>query len=235
MKSFRALIKESLGIYRKKIGSILVLLMVFVVITIIFGLSLGVCVGIGISPPGHVGIPMVLFFIGIVLLMIIFFIFTELSFLILIARPVEIKLRRIFKEAWEKLWQCLWIMILLTIDLFIIFFSFFLTIPCLIIAIYLIFCFYVFITEGEKGTNVLKRSWALVKGNWWKIFGKLFLLGIVFDMIYILLSSVNNLLSIVFQFFYTPFGIIFLYLIYLELKKSKEIQAPTPIQVQESI
>ncbi len=83
----------------------------------------------------------------------------------------------------------------------------------------------------EKGINALKRSWNLIKGNWWKVFGRTILLNGFFGIIFFALGSINDLLSSVFQLFSLPFYAIFLYLIYLELKKSKEIQAPTPIQV----
>jgi len=157
---------------------------------------------------------------------VLWIIFIGLTFIILVVKPAGTKLKEIFQEAWKKFGQYLWLVILTSI--FVVLSTLFFIIPGIIVGTYLTFYSYVFVVEEEKGMNALKRSWNLVKGNWLKVFGRLFLLGIIFNIIYILLSSVNNLLGSVFQLFYMPFSIIFLYLIYLELKKSKEIQ----VQIQ---
>jgi len=168
--------------------------------------------------------------IGMFLIMVLSIIFIGLTFIILIVKPVGTKLKEIFQEAWKKFGQYLWLVILASI--FVVLSTLFFIIPGIIVGTYLTLYSYIFIVEGKRGMEALKHSWKLVEGNWWKVFGRLFLLGIVFNIIYTLLSSVNNLLGTVFQLFYMPFSIIFLYLIYLELKKSKEIQAPIQIQPQ---
>lgn len=233
MKNFTILIKESFEIYKEKITPVLLLSVIFIVTTIILGILLGgslifsllLAKGSGVS----IETSRALFFSPAFFLLFLVFvfwgIFIGLSFLTLVIKPVGTKLKEIFQEAWKRFAKYLWLVIL--VSFFVTLASLFLVIPGIIVAIYLSFYSYVFIIEGEKGMNALKRSWSLVKGNWWKVFGRLFLLNIVFGIIFILLSSVNDLLGSVFQLFYMPFNIIFFYLIYLELKKSKEIQIQT--------
>jgi len=149
------------------------------------------------------------------------FMFIGLSFLICVIKPAGTKLKEIFQDAWKKLWQ--YILIVLLVGFFTLLSCFLLFIPGIIVGVYLMFCSYVFVAEGGKGMDVLKRSWALVKGNWWKIFGRIVLLNIVVMIIFSILSSANDLLGSLFQYFCIPFSTIFMYLMYLELKKSKEM------------
>ncbi|MCK4805982.1 MAG: hypothetical protein KAS91_02255, partial [Candidatus Pacebacteria bacterium] len=224
-------------IYKQKITSILILLAIFVAITIIFVILFGILLGgsllfsllLAKGSGASADAFKTLIFSPALFLFILTYafwsIFIGLSFLILAIRPAGTKLKEIFQEAWKKLWQYFWITIL--VGFFTILSFIFFIIPGLIVAIYLMFCPYILIVEGEKGMNALKRSWNLVKGNWWKVFGRLILLNIVFSIISTILGLVNNLLGTIFQFLCMPLSIIFLYLIYLELKKSKEIQIQT--------
>ena len=232
MKNFTVLIKESFEIYKQKIIPILLILLISGVVVLILGGLLGGSMMFSVlrlKDTGATEIAKALFFsplvIGIFLAIGLWMIFIGLTFIILAVKPAGTKLKEIFQEAWKKFGQYLWVVILA--GFFVTLASLFLVIPGMIVAIYLTVYSYVFVVEGEKGINALKRSWSLVKGNWWKVFGRLFLLNIVFGMIFILLSSVNDLLGSVFQLFWMPFNIIFFYLIYLELKKSKEIQIQT--------
>ena len=233
MKNFTTLIKESFEIYKQKITPILLILLISGVVITILGVTLGGSMMFSVlqlKETAATEIAEALFFsplvIGMFLVIVLWIIFIGLTFIILVVKPAGTKLKEIFQEAWKKFGQYLWLVILTSI--FVVLSTLFFIIPGIIVGTYLTFYSYVFVVEEEKGMNALKRSWNLVKGNWLKVFGRLFLLGIIFNIIYILLSSVNNLLGSVFQLFYMPFSIIFLYLIYLELKKSKEIQ----VQIQ---
>jgi len=236
MKNFTTLIKESFEIYKEKITPILLTLLISGVVMTILGVFLGgnmMFSLLKLKDAAAIETVKALFFspsvIGMFLAIVLWAIFIRLTFIILIVKPAETELKGIFQETWKKFGQYLWLVILT--NFVVILSTIFLIIPGIIVGTYLTFYSYVFIIEGEKGINALKRSWALVKGNWWKVFGRLILLNVIFSTIFILLSSVNDLLGSVFQLFWMPFNLIFLYLIYLELKKSKEIQAPTPIQV----
>ncbi|TSA57921.1 hypothetical protein D4R42_00685 [bacterium] len=237
MKNFTTLIKESFEIYKQKITPILLILLISGVVMTILGVSLGGSMMFSVlklkdtaaieTVKALFSSPLV---IGIFSVIVLWIIFIGLTFIILTVKPVGTKLKEIFQEAWKKFGQYLWLVILVSI--FVTLSTLFFIIPGIIVGTYLTFYSYIFITEGKKGMEALKHSWKLVEGNWWKVFGRLFLLGIVFNIIYVLLSSVHDLLSSVFQLFYMPFIVIFSYLIYLELKKSKEIQIPTQTQPQ---
>jgi hypothetical protein len=223
MKNFTTLIKESFGIYKQKIKSILMILITGWVLTMVFGILTSL-----ISPESIIekgGYHAVLLILGIFLFVILLSAFITLSFILLTIKPTGTKLREIFQEVWKKLWQYLWIVAL--VGFFTTLSFIFFIIPSLIVWVYLVFSLYVFITEEGKGMNALKRSWALVKGNWWKVFGRVFLLNMIFGIIFIILSSINDSLGTIFQYLLMPFNVMFMYLIYLELKKSKEIQVQT--------
>jgi len=223
MKNFTTLIKESFEIYKQKIKSILMILLMGWVLIMVFGILTSL-----ISPESIIekgGYHAVLLILGIFLFIILLSAFITLSFMLLAIKPTGAKLREIFQEVWKKLWQYFWIVVL--VGFFTTLSFFFFIIPGLIVGIYLVFSLYVFIAEEGKGMNALKRSWVLVKGNWWKVFGRIFLLNMIFGIIFIILSSINDSLGTIFQYLLMPFNVIFMYSIYLELKKSKTIQIQT--------
>ena len=234
MKNFADLIKESFEIYRQKIASILILMLIFSGLIMIFGILVSfVAPGDIIENGGYLGVLLIL---GIYLFMIFLSTFIGFSLMLLVIKPVGIKLKEIFQEVWKKLWQYLLIAIL--VGFFVMITSFLLIIPGIIVGVYLAFSSFVFIIEEEKGINALKRSWNLVKGNWWKVFGRIMLLVLVFGILFSILGLVDLLLPLLLPivFLYAllmhfcmfgcvmPFSIIFSYLIYLGLKKSKEVQ-----------
>jgi len=237
MKNFTTLVKESFWVYKQKIIPILLILLISGVVMIILGVSLGGSMMFSVlklKGATATETAKALFFsplvIGMFSAIALWTIFIGLTFIILTVKPVGTKLKEIFQEAWKKFGQYLWLVIL--VGFFVVLSTLFFVIPGIIVGTYLTLYSYIFIVEGKRGMEALKHSWKLVEGNWWKVFGRLFVIGIVFNIIYTLLSSINDLLGIVFQLFYLPFGIIFLYLIYLELKKSKEIQVQTQSQTQ---
>jgi len=220
MKNFTDLIKASFEIYRQKIKSILKLMIIFWGISMIFGVLISLTSPESIIENG--GYFALLFVLGLCLSFLFLYSFIMFSFILLAIKPVGTELKEIFQDAWKKLWK--YILILLLVSFFTILSFLLLFIPGIIVGIYLMFCSYVFVVEGGKGMNVLKRSWALVKGNWWKVFGRIVLFNVIVMVIFSILKSVNNLLGSLFQYLCIPFSMIFMYLIYLELKKSKEIQ-----------
>ena len=220
MKNFTVLIKESFEIYKQKIKSILKLMIIFWGLSIIFGILTSLMSPESIIENG--GYLALLFVLCLCLFIIFLYSLITFSFILLAVKPVETKLEEIFQDAWEKLWQYILIVLLVGFFTFLSFLLLF--IPGIIVGVYFMFCSYILVIEGGKGIDVLKRSWALVKGNWWKVFGRIVLLNIVVMIIFSILSSVNDLLGSLFQYLCIPFSVIFMYLIYLELKKSKEIQ-----------
>lgn len=236
MKNFTSLMKESFNIYKEKIKPILLILLISGGVMTILGVLLGGSMmfpALRLKDAAATEIVKSLFFsplfIGIFFAIILCTIFIGFTFIILTVKPAGTKLKEIFQEAWQKFGQYLWLVILVSI--FVVLSTLFFIIPGIIVGTYLTVYSYVFVVEGGKGVNVLRRSWNLVKGNWWKVFGRLLLLGIVFNIIFFFFTSLHSLIATIAQFLFMPFSIIFSYLIYLELKKSKEIQTQAQAEV----
>jgi len=238
MKIFSSLLLESFQVFNQKLKPILVWLLVYVIIV---GISTEIStfldskLSIMSSSVSSGVILSRIDFLFIFLESFAFIIFLFLSgsymgafFITLMMKPIGTSLIEIAQEAWKKLWQ--YLLIVMLIWSFIILGLFLFIIPGLIISIYLAFSTFVFIDEGKTNMEALKRSWNLVKGNWWKVLGRWLLLSIVLFFVFVLLGSINNLLGSIFSALSTPFSMIFVYLIYLELKKSKELQPQILIQ-----
>jgi len=213
MKNFTSLLMESFEIYKQKRKPILILLLIYVVVigAIIAIVSFFYTRLSVISSSGGAlsEINFLYFFLKsflFIISLLLFGVYMGASSMVLIMRPVGTSLSEVFKEAWKKLWGYLLITILIWFFIILAYLFFF--IPGVIISVYLAFSVFVFIDEEKRNMDALKRSWSLVKGNWWKVFGRV-VLCLILSM---------------------PFAIIFMYLIYLELKKSKEIQPQAPTQ-----
>jgi len=213
MKNFTSLLMESFEIYKQKRKPILILLLIYVVVigAIIAIVSFFYTRLSVISSSGGAlsEINFLYFFLKsflFIISLLLFDVYMGASSMVLIMRPVGTSLSEVFKEAWKKLWGYLLITILIWFFIILAYLFFF--IPGVIISVYLAFSVFVFIDEEKRNMDALKRSWSLVKGNWWKVFGRV-VLCLILSM---------------------PFAIIFMYLIYLELKKSKEIQPQAPTQ-----
>lgn len=233
MKNFTFLLKESLEMYKQKLKPILVLLLIYVVgiggiMSIVPFLydRLSVITYSGGSL-AEISLLFLEFFIFIIILLL-FGSYMGASYMILIMRSVGTLLSEVFKEAWKKLWGYLLITILIWFFIILAYLFFF--IPGVIVSVYLAFSAFVFIDEGKRNMDALKRSWSLVKSNWWKVFGRVVSLNIVLILVFTLLGRINNLTGSIFSILSMPFAIIFIYLIYLELKKSKEIESQISTQ-----
>jgi hypothetical protein len=111
-----------------------------------------------------------------------------------------------------------------------------LAIPGIIISTYLAFSQYVFIFEKKKPLDSFSISLAYVKGNWWKILGRLGLFGIMIAAMGIVLSLILSLIpsksireiisNIVSILVFTPLTLNFIYLLY---KNVREIKQNTPV------
>ncbi len=66
----------------------------------------------------------------------------------------------------------------------------FFLLPGIFFAIKLFFYAYIILIEGEGIFGSLSKSWQIVKGNWWRLFGFLFLFGIII----MVLASIFSLL-----------------------------------------
>jgi hypothetical protein len=75
-----------------------------------------------------------------------------------------------------------------------------LIIPGIIFSLWYTFAYYVIILEEKTGMNALRESKKMVYGRWWEIFFRLFLPGIFFGLILMIINSIaTNLTQYIFH------------------------------------
>lgn len=85
-----------------------------------------------------------------------------------------------------------------------------------------IFALYAVVCENKRGRESLSRSKELVKGYWWSVFGRTFLLGFIFTGVSVIGNkTLGPIATILFGIFLSPFWASYCYLIYEDLKKIK--------------
>ncbi len=127
------------------------------------------------------------------------------------------KVADLFYLASKKTGSFAWIIFLESICILAGFILF--VVPGIIFSVWFIFSTYMFVFEGKRGGAALSASRQLVKGYWWPVFGRYFLLmllSMVISLIPILGDPINFL-------FIVPFCAIFGYFIYQDLKRAKSI------------
>jgi hypothetical protein len=105
-----------------------------------------------------------------------------------------------------------------------------LIIPGIIFSVYYCFSIYALVFENQTGMAALRRSHTLVKNYWWAVFGRTFLLGVVYFAAMVVVSlpisflPENSALAIFWnivlsalRFIIGPIFVIFSYLIFKEL------------------
>lgn len=75
--------------------------------------------------------------------------------------------------------------------------------------------------DGTRGMRALKRSKELVAGNWWAVFGRLIIFGIISFFIGLTIGQIPLIGSLINMLFIMPLGIIYGYFIYEDLKAMK--------------
>jgi hypothetical protein len=110
---------------------------------------------------------------------------------------------------------------------------------CIMIINYLVFSQYALIKENTRIVESMRKSWNMVKGRWWKVFGYVLLFGLVmagFSMVFSIillpfnflggflfpLAMIGRFLQYAFNYlFLIPFSILFFKNFYLSLKNNK--------------
>lgn len=123
-------------------------------------------------------------------------------------------IRDALEKGWQKVWSFIW---LFTITGFIITGGFFLlVIPGIIFAVWFIFAQFILVSEDDRGMNAVLKSKEYVKGKWFDIFLRLFVIWLIAGILGAV-PFIGPILSII----YFPFMMIFIYLIYENLKVLK--------------
>jgi hypothetical protein len=125
------------------------------------------------------------------------------------------KIKGLYKTAWKKTWKYL-ILSLLTVFLIVLGLVL-LIIPGIILMIWFSFSSYELILENRGVTRSLGESKRLVKGRFWKVFGRLIIFGVFGILVQLLFVLIPYLGTVI----YPLAGALFVlpnYLLYQELK-----------------
>ncbi|GAI56590.1 unnamed protein product, partial [marine sediment metagenome] len=134
--------------------------------------------------------------------------------------PKDWKVRGVLKEGWSKYWPFFWVSLLTGLVIGLGFLLFIL--PGIIFVIWLAFSVYTVICEDKKGFKALSRSRELVKGHWWATAKRIFALMIITFPLSLGAQSIPYLGQFAYMILFTPFSIIYSYLIYQNLKEIKD-------------
>ncbi|MDO8530009.1 MAG: hypothetical protein Q7S10_01170 [bacterium] len=126
-------------------------------------------------------------------------------------------IKGLFLRAWSVVGSYAWVAFLAGIIALLGFIL--LIIPGIIFSVWVCFSSFVLIFEGVRGLKAIKKSKELVKGYWWPIFGRLAALtvaAILVSMIPVVGDAINLICV-------APFGLIYMYLLYEDIKKKKTL------------
>ncbi len=211
------LFKKSFELYKPRIWTMLLLGLIGSLGTMIIGGIFGIAsfatfIGGRVLPTFNL-LTALLFLIGI-LLIIILNLWVQIALFYMVKEEnVKVSIKNLLLSVKEKMISYYWIaflkgiVILVGLILFII--------PGIIFSIWFSFSQYVFVFEGIKGEKALSRSKELVKGYFWPVLGRL----VVLLVIMMLISSISKLGFLINSLITMPFGIIYIYVIYEDLKR----------------
>lgn len=131
----------------------------------------------------------------------------------LVAREKNLRIGEYLSRAWQAAGSYLWVSLLAGLAVaggFLL-----LIIPGIIFAVWFVCARYIVLFENIRGRAALARSRELAKGYWWAIAGRLLAVGVC-SMLISWIPFVGPIINILFT---TPFAIIYIYLIYEDLKR----------------
>jgi hypothetical protein len=117
-----------------------------------------------------------------------------------------------------------------------------LVIPGIVVMVYAVFSYYTLTIDGKRNFAALTESFSLIRGRWWKVFGRLLfscLIGLVVYIVAVLVALVLSLLpevlaiilgvilALAVAVFGWTFGIAYFYRLYVSLKESRSANVPT--------
>lgn len=234
LSSFWKLLGLSFRAYRKKfflLACIVAIPLLFLILLILGMLGAG---RLGENPLlpgfGFLFSPGVLFsamFLG--MLTIFFHVWAHVALLYAVmAEESHLGAWEAYRESFHKIGSVIWIGVLSTLAVVggtLLFF-----IPGIIFSIALTFALYVFFGGRDTGLTALRKSGEYVKGSWWGVFGRIvfavFLVGLATGLLFLfnsllVINALIPLLLLFFTFLFIPFGIIYLFEIFRELKEGK--------------
>lgn len=143
-------------------------------------------------------------------------------------REENIGVKESFRQGWNKIVSLFWVYLLSEFVIVVGLFLFF--VPGLIFLIWFIFAPIVLIVENKKGFSALLASKEYVKGNWSGVFWRFLIFLVLVWVVLLAMSSILDFIGVgninkinlyACYILFTPFSLIYLFLIYENLKKIK--------------
>lgn len=232
------LFRQSWDFYKKNFFKIIAIIglpcALLVIITIILiGVRLPEFMGSEVSvgaPPSSLPLSLTIFAVIITIGYVILSVWATIALLYFIKdREESIGFVESYRRAFKKWFSYFWISILSS--LVVLGGLVLLIIPGIIAAICVAFAAYVLVWEDKRGFSALSRSCQLVKGYWWRVLGRLLLVGlipIVAGFIIALIIADENIKSVAnlgVGVIVAPFTVYYAYLIYQSLFR---VKGPAP-------
>lgn len=166
---------------------------------------------------------------GLLLGVVIYFSAQAAIFVLIQKEKTKLSISKLFYEGKKYAWDyfVLGILSLILIALW----TLLLIIPGFIFMIYYSVAFWVMFVENKKGYAALKRSKQLIKGNWWRVFWRIFSVTFFLWFIFILpvyfmetkqavetWRDITNVLNVIIS----PFMVAYSYFIYKDLLRIKK-------------
>ncbi len=236
LPEIKILLGETIKFFREHFNLLISLSLILIGIVLIFGFILGVFgSSLSFALLGNLVKQKILFWImmsifavlGISLLIItlIFQILAQGTIILAIIhkdKQHETGVKKIWHEIFSRAKSIIWVNILTFLAIlggYIL-----LLIPGLIFSIWFNFSIFILLQEKLLGRAALKRSKALVKGYFWPLVFRIFILTLILfgaSVCFSLVPFLGDLLGLAFSLFAVPFMYIYLYLIYKNLLKLK--------------
>lgn len=152
-------------------------------------------------------------------------ILAAIALILAINDPGKTSTLELFKNAKKYFWSYFGLGILIGIATSIGFLLF--IIPGLIIMIWMLFAYFSLVLEDEKIIESMRSSREYVRDNWWAVFGRVLLLGILLSPFALLFSimtefsapeAAETILGFLVILLFAPFSTIYIYYMYQDLK-----------------
>lgn len=217
--SISDLFKNSFELYKTRIWTMLLLGLIgwatSIIIFALFGVAGIATLFIGRGITTFNLFTALLFLIGI-LLVVIINVWIQIALIYAVKEEnTKIGLKNLLISVKDKIASYYWIVFLRGIVVLAGLILF--VIPGIIFSIWFCLSQYSFVFDGMKGKKALSRSKELVRGYWWPVFGRILLLVIIA----VLISSISKIGFLINFLFTMPFGIVYMYVIYEDLKTLK--------------
>ncbi|MBA3723719.1 MAG: hypothetical protein H0W89_02365 [Candidatus Levybacteria bacterium] len=223
------LFKQTFLSYLKLIGIGIVLLIGLIILGLIIVTPL--TISLGGAMPGFFSNPSPLQIIGLILMVvlgigsaavfIIFFLFLSIGGIFIIANQKRLSVGELFTRAKPLIVPYLFASV--TVGFVTTGGWFVLIIPGLLFSLFFIFVSYIVVLEKKRGIAALKRSYALVKANFWKVVGRILIIQVIIfagSYLFETLAEQNDifgLFSFIFSIVAGWFTQVYMYLLYKQL------------------